>query len=76
LDDHVPAETDLRERSSFELGFGRAAGAILKFATERGVDLIVMSVRRLDPMLAGHLPETDTAYEIVCTAPCPVLAVR
>jgi nucleotide-binding universal stress UspA family protein len=76
MDDHVPAESDLRERTSFELGFGRAAEAILKFAADRGVDLIVMSVRRLDPMLAGHLPETDTAYEVVRTAPCPVLAVR
>jgi nucleotide-binding universal stress UspA family protein len=76
MDDHVPVESDLRERTSFELGFGRAAEAILKFATDRGVDLIVMSVRLLDPMLAGHLPETDTAYEVVRTAPCPVLAVR
>jgi len=76
MDDHVPAESDLRERTSFELGFGRAAEAILKFATDRGVDLIVMSVRRLDPVLAGHLPETDTAYEVVRTAPCPVLTVR
>jgi nucleotide-binding universal stress UspA family protein len=76
LDDHVPAESELRQRTSFELGFGRAAEAILKFASERGVDLIVMSVRRLDPRLAAHLPETDTAYEVVRTAPCPVLSVR
>ena len=76
LDDHVPAESELRQRTSFELGFGRAAEAILKFACERGVDLIVMSVRRLDPRLAAHLPETDTAYEVVRTAPCPVLTVR
>jgi len=76
LDDHAPAESELRQRTSFELGFGRAAEAILKFACERGVDLIVMSVRRLEPMLAGHLPETDAAYEVVRTAPCPVLTVR
>jgi nucleotide-binding universal stress UspA family protein len=76
MGDHVPAESDLRERTSFELGFGPAPEAILKFATDRGVDLIVMNVQRLDPMLAGHLPETDTAYEVVRTAPCPVLTVR
>jgi nucleotide-binding universal stress UspA family protein len=76
MDDHIPTESDLRERTSFELGFGRAAEAILKFATDRGVDLIVMNVRRLDPVLAAHLPETDTAYEVVRTAPCAVLTVR
>jgi nucleotide-binding universal stress UspA family protein len=75
MDDHVPAASVLRERTSFELGFGRAAEAILKFASDRGVDLIVMSVRRLDPVIAAHLPETDTAYEVVRTAPCPVLTV-
>ena len=76
MDDHVPAESDLRQRTSFELGFGRAAEAILKFASDREVDLIVMGVRRADPVIAGHLPETDTAYAVVCTAPCPVLTVR
>jgi len=76
MDDHVPAASVLRERTSFELGFGRAAEGILKFASDRGVDLIVMSVRRLDPVIAAHLPETDTAYEVVCTAHCPVLTVR
>jgi nucleotide-binding universal stress UspA family protein len=76
MDDHVPAASALRERTSFELGFGRAAEGILKFASDRGVDLIVMSVRRLDPVIAAHLPETDTAYEVVCTAHCPVLTVR
>ncbi len=76
MDDHVSATSVLRERTSFELDFGRAAEAILKFASDRGVDLIVMSVQRLDPVLAAHLPETDTAYEVVRTAPCPVLTVR
>jgi nucleotide-binding universal stress UspA family protein len=76
MDDHIPMESALRERTSFELGFGRAPEAILKFASDRGVDLIVMSVRRLDPVMAAHLPEPDTAYEVVRAAPCPVLTVR
>ena len=76
MDDHMPAESDLRERTSFELGFGPTAEAILKFASDRGVDLIVMSVRRLDPVMAAHLDKPDTAYEVVRTAPCPVLTVR
>ena len=76
MDDHIPTESDLRERTSFELGFGPAAEAILKFATDRGVDLIVMGVRPFDPVMAAHLDKSDTAYEVVRTAPCPVLTVR
>ncbi|HMD99250.1 MAG TPA: universal stress protein [Terriglobia bacterium] len=76
MDDHIPTESDLRERTSFELGFGPTAEAILKFATDGGVDLIVMGVQRLDPVMAGHLPKPDTAYEVVRSAPCPVLTVR
>jgi nucleotide-binding universal stress UspA family protein len=75
MDDHIPTESDLRERTSFELGFGPAAEAILKFTSDHGVDLIVMGVRRLDPVMAAHLPKPDTAYEVVRTAPCPVLTV-
>ncbi len=76
IHDHVPPESALRERTSFELGFGRPPEAIITFARDRSVDLIVMSVRRMDPVIAAHLPATDTAYEVVCTAPCPVLTVR
>jgi nucleotide-binding universal stress UspA family protein len=76
MDDHVPPVSDLRERTSFELGFGRPPEAIITFARDRSVDLIVMSVRRLDPVIAAHLPEIDTAYEVVCNAHCPVLIVR
>jgi nucleotide-binding universal stress UspA family protein len=76
MHDHLATGSDLRERTSFELGFGRASEAIVTFARDRGIDLIVMGVRHLDPVLAGHLPEADTAYEVVRTAPCPVLTVR
>ena len=76
LDDHVSAESDLRQRTNIQLGFGRAPEAILKFASDHGVDLIVMSVKRLDPVMAAHLPEPDTAYEVVRAASCPVLTVR
>jgi nucleotide-binding universal stress UspA family protein len=76
LDDHISTESDLRERTSFELGFGPTAEAIVNFARDQGVDLIVMGVQRLDPVMAAHLPKPDTAYEVVRTAPCPVLTVR
>jgi nucleotide-binding universal stress UspA family protein len=76
MEDHIPTESDLGERTSFELGFGSAAEAILKLAAGRGVDLIVMGVKRLDPVMAAHLLKPDTAYAVVRTAPCPVLTVR
>ena len=76
VNDHIRAESNLRERTIFEPGFGPAAEAILKFASDRGVDLIVMGVRRLDPVMAAHLQKPDIAYEVVRAAPCPVLTVR
>jgi nucleotide-binding universal stress UspA family protein len=76
MDDHVPVGSDLRKRTCFEPGFGPAAEAILKFAGDHRVNLIVMGVRRLDPTMAAHLPKLDTAYEVVRNAPCPVLTVR
>jgi nucleotide-binding universal stress UspA family protein len=76
MDDHIPMESDLRGRTSFEPGFGPAAEAILEFARNHGVDLIVMGVRRSDPVMAAHLPKPDTTYEVVRAAPCPVLTVR
>jgi nucleotide-binding universal stress UspA family protein len=76
IEDHVAEGSDLRNRLRFERGFGPATGAILDFATKAAVDLIVMSVRRLDPVIAAHLPKPDTAYEVVSRAPCPVLTIR
>ncbi len=76
MDDHVPIESDLRKRTCFEPGFGPPAEAILKFAGVRDVDLIVMRVQRMDPVMAAHIPKSDTAYEVVRNASCPVLTVR
>ena len=76
MEDYVPIESDLRRRTFFEPGFGRPAEAILKFAEERGVNLIVMGVQRMDPVMAAHIPKSDTAYEVVRNASCPVLTVR
>ena len=76
MDDHVPSGSVLRERTSFELGFGRPSEAIVAFARDHCVDLIMMGMRHLDPVLASRLPETGTAYEVVRTAPCPVLTIR
>lgn len=76
VEDHIPSGSDLRQRVRLERGFGSAPAAILDFAAKAAVDVIVMSVKRVDPMLAAHLPKLDTAYEVVSRAPCPVLTIR
>jgi nucleotide-binding universal stress UspA family protein len=75
-EDHVPLDSNLRHKIHFERGFGPATEAILDFATKAAVDLIVMSVRRLDPVIAAHLPKPDVAYEVASRSPCPVLTIR
>jgi nucleotide-binding universal stress UspA family protein len=76
IEQHVARDSGLRNRISFELGFGAAAESILDFAVKEDVDLIVMSVRQLDPFMAAHLPKSDTAHALVSRAPCPVLTIR
>jgi nucleotide-binding universal stress UspA family protein len=75
MNDHILQGSDLRQRLRFEAGAGPAANAILNFVEEQGVDLIVMAARRLDPVIAAHLPKADTAYDLVSRASCPVLTV-
>jgi nucleotide-binding universal stress UspA family protein len=51
---------------------------ILKVATERQIDLIVLGLRSSSntrTQLLTHLPGL-TAYQVVSLAPCPVLTVR
>jgi len=75
IDDHISKHSDLRSRVRFERGFGSAAAAILDFASQAAVDVIVIGIRRLDPTIAAHSPKSDTAYELVCRALCPVLTI-
>jgi len=76
IDDHISKHSSLRSQLYFERGFGPAAEAILEFASNAAVDVIVLGVHRQDPIIAAHLPKSDTAYELVSRAPCPVLTIR
>ncbi|HYA24785.1 MAG TPA: universal stress protein [Terriglobales bacterium] len=76
IEDHISKSSGLRSRLFFERGCGPAAEAILEFASNNAVDVIVLGVRRQDPTIAAHLPKSDTAYELVSRAPCPVLTIR
>jgi nucleotide-binding universal stress UspA family protein len=51
-----------------------AAEEILRVATERGADLIVIGMRRRSPV--GKLFMGSTAQQVLLDAPCPVFAVK
>lgn len=76
LEDHISPGSNLWKRVQLERGFGPVSGAILDFAAKSAVDLIVISAHSLDPVIAAHLPRSDTAYEVVSRAQCPVLTIR
>jgi nucleotide-binding universal stress UspA family protein len=76
IEDHVPESSRLRDQVHFERGFGPATEAILNFISKAGADLLVMSVERVDPVIAAHLPVPDTAYQLITRAPCPVLTIH
>jgi nucleotide-binding universal stress UspA family protein len=76
INDNVPQDSDLHNRIRFERGFGPAADSILDFVAKANVDLIVMTIRKLDPIMAAHLPTSDATHQLVSRAPCPVLTIR
>lgn len=58
----------------FRVVFGKPLEEILRARQETRADLIVMGAKKRMSM-AGHVPHT-TAFDVVTTAPCPVLTVR
>lgn len=76
INDHIPEDSYLRNRIRFERGFGPVTDSILDFAAKTGVDLIVLSVRSLNPVIAARHPRSGTALELISRSPCPVLTLR
>lgn len=77
------AQERLRHRASAREGigpvttevlFGHGARTIAEYASERGVDLIVMGTHGRTGF--AHLLLGSVAEQLVRTAPCPVLTVR
>ena len=66
-DEQTPIEREL------VVQYGIPSEKILQLALERGIDLIILGLRRA-PVVSDAL--WATAYEIVCGAACPVLKVR
>ena len=57
-----------------EVAVGRPADAIVRFAKERGVDLIVMATHGRTGL--GHMVLGSVAEKVVQLAPCPVLTLK
>lgn len=74
LEELVPHGEGQGLQLQYAVETGTPAEGILKFANERGADLVVLGVHHLAP-LAGHRPDTP-AYHVVREALCPVLTVR
>ncbi len=77
LKELVPAELGLLFEPEFAVGFGDPSEVILRFASERSSDLIVLGIR--PPRASGtsltHFANT-TVQKIVSHAHCPVVTVR
>ena len=58
-----------------EVAFGRRDHEILRFASEFGADLIVLSSHRFDPDTAAASWGT-ISYKVGLVSPCPVLLMR
>ena len=74
LSHRLTANDRIRYRAATEIVTGAGAQAIIDYATERGMDLIVMGTHGRSGL--AHLLVGSVAEEVVRHAPCPVLTVR
>lgn len=76
LEHSIPAGELVPLETEFIVRVGIPSEKILQLALDRGLDLIIMGVRR-SPLVGAisHVPY-GTAYEVACGAGCPVLTVR
>ena len=72
-------QTDLANRqvdAEIAITVGNRAQEIVRFADEVGVDLIVMSSRRVDPRTGSPRPWPTISHKVAVLATCPILLVR
>ena len=74
LQQRLPEAARVPLRGTTAVVTGSPAPAIVKYASEHGVDLIVMGTHGRGGM--AHLLLGSVAEKVVRTAPCPVLTVR
>jgi nucleotide-binding universal stress UspA family protein len=74
LQHRVTPEDRTRYAASTEIISGTSARSIIGYATERGIDLIVMGTQGRSGL--SHLLMGSVAERVVRQAPCPVMTVR
>jgi nucleotide-binding universal stress UspA family protein len=75
LHDLIPKNAALQYLPETLLEFGSAAELILKAASEREADMIVIGARASADVGSTHLP-WSTAHHVIAKASCPVLTIR
>ncbi len=73
-----PPDAAVKCRTEHVVEVHMVPSGIINFATDRNVDLIVMGVRESGISSPGVTAYVSwaIAYDVVCSAPCPVLTVR
>jgi nucleotide-binding universal stress UspA family protein len=71
----IPSHNALQYAPETVLEFGDAAHCILKVASDREADMIVLGARRTAESRTTHLP-WSTAHDVIAQAHCPVLTLR
>jgi nucleotide-binding universal stress UspA family protein len=71
----VPAGAPLQYAPEFVLEFGSAPEQILKVASDREADIIVLGARSSAEIGTSHFP-WSSAHHVIARAYCPVLTIR
>lgn len=75
LQELVTPEAPLEYAPEFLLDFGAAPERILKVASERETDMIVLGARSSAEIGTSHFP-WSSAHDVIAHAHCPVLTIR
>lgn len=75
LQDLIPRNAALQYLPEMLLEFGSPAECILKIASDREADMIVLGTRTAVDVGTTHLP-WSTAHHVIAQAHCPVLTIR
>jgi len=75
LKELLPSDAALQYPPEMLLEFGNAAERILKVASDREADMIVLGARSAADVASTHLPWSAT-HQVIAHAHCPVLTIR
>ena len=75
LKELIPQKTELQFVPETALEFGAASDRILKVASEREADMIILGARSSSDVGGTHLP-WSSAHQVIAQAHCPVLTIR